>query len=143
MGQNLSGSQGASLPPVVDRYRKLGWSRSDLHNHLSGENIPSCSGCLSSLSASTQEKLMEFILASQDEETGGFADRPGDYVSPPLSSPDSLLASFMSLVLELTHTHTHTKTIGNCSLFDFPFPPQHTCRLTHSTPCLVWPASHC
>ena len=28
-----------------------------------------------------QEKLTEFILASQDEETGGFADRPGDMVS--------------------------------------------------------------
>ena len=28
-----------------------------------------------------QEKLVEFILASQDEETGGFADRPGDWVS--------------------------------------------------------------
>ena len=23
---------------------------------------------------------MEFILASQDDETGGFADRPGDWV---------------------------------------------------------------
>lgn len=27
-----------------------------------------------------QEKLAEFILACQDEETGGFADRPGDWV---------------------------------------------------------------
>ncbi len=27
-----------------------------------------------------QEKLCEFILASQDDETGGFADRPGDMV---------------------------------------------------------------
>ena len=28
-----------------------------------------------------QEKLVQFILACQDEETGGFADRPGDIVS--------------------------------------------------------------
>ena len=28
-----------------------------------------------------QEKLTEFILASQDEETGGFSDRPGNMVS--------------------------------------------------------------
>ena len=27
-----------------------------------------------------QEKLTQFILASQDEETGGFSDRPGDWV---------------------------------------------------------------
>jgi geranylgeranyl transferase type-2 subunit beta len=27
-------------------------------------------------------KLTEFILASQDDETGGFADRPGDWVDP-------------------------------------------------------------
>ena len=27
-----------------------------------------------------QEKLTEFILACQDEETGGFSDRPGDWV---------------------------------------------------------------
>lgn len=30
----------------------------------------------------SKEKLTEFILASQDEETGGFADRPGDMVDP-------------------------------------------------------------
>lgn len=29
-----------------------------------------------------KEKLAKFILASQDEETGGFADRPGDMVDP-------------------------------------------------------------
>ena len=29
-----------------------------------------------------QDKLAEFILASQDEETGGFSDRPGDEVGP-------------------------------------------------------------
>ncbi|ESO88555.1 hypothetical protein LOTGIDRAFT_165337 [Lottia gigantea] len=29
-----------------------------------------------------KNKLIEFILASQDEETGGFADRPGDMVDP-------------------------------------------------------------
>jgi len=29
-----------------------------------------------------KEKLVRFILASQDEETGGFADRPGDMVDP-------------------------------------------------------------
>lgn len=29
-----------------------------------------------------QDKLIQFILASQDEETGGFADRPGDMVDP-------------------------------------------------------------
>lgn len=29
-----------------------------------------------------QEKLTRFILACQDEETGGFADRPGDMVDP-------------------------------------------------------------
>jgi len=29
-----------------------------------------------------KEKLCRFILASQDEETGGFADRPGDVVDP-------------------------------------------------------------
>ncbi|GFR59722.1 geranylgeranyl transferase type-2 subunit beta, partial [Elysia marginata] len=28
------------------------------------------------------EKLVQFILACQDEETGGFADRPGDMVDP-------------------------------------------------------------
>lgn len=28
-----------------------------------------------------QDKLTEFILASQDDETGGFSDRPGDWVS--------------------------------------------------------------
>lgn len=28
-----------------------------------------------------QEKLTEFILACQDSETGGFTDRPGDWVS--------------------------------------------------------------
>lgn len=28
-----------------------------------------------------KEKLRRFILACQDEETGGFADRPGDMVS--------------------------------------------------------------
>lgn len=31
---------------------------------------------------SLQEKLVKFILACQDDETGGFADRPGDIVSP-------------------------------------------------------------
>lgn len=30
---------------------------------------------------SLQEKLTEYILACQDEETGGFSDRPGDMVS--------------------------------------------------------------
>lgn len=29
-----------------------------------------------------QEKLIDFILACQDSETGGFSDRPGDWVSP-------------------------------------------------------------
>ncbi|KAK3599249.1 hypothetical protein CHS0354_012857 [Potamilus streckersoni] len=29
-----------------------------------------------------KEKLVRFILACQDEETGGFADRPGDVVDP-------------------------------------------------------------
>ena len=29
-----------------------------------------------------REKLCSFILACQDEETGGFADRPGDTVDP-------------------------------------------------------------
>eukprot|EP00112_Aurelia_sp_Birch-Aquarium-sp1_P003054 Seg1342.11 transcript_id=Seg1342.11/GoldUCD/mRNA.D3Y31 product="Geranylgeranyl transferase type-2 subunit beta" protein_id=Seg1342.11/GoldUCD/D3Y31 len=29
-----------------------------------------------------KDKLCRFILASQDEETGGFADRPGDMVDP-------------------------------------------------------------
>jgi len=29
-----------------------------------------------------REKLRHYILASQDEETGGFADRPGDMVDP-------------------------------------------------------------
>ena len=28
-----------------------------------------------------QEKLTTFILACQDDETGGFADRPGDMVN--------------------------------------------------------------
>jgi len=27
-----------------------------------------------------QEKLIKFILATQDEETGGISDRPGDMV---------------------------------------------------------------
>lgn len=27
-------------------------------------------------------KLKEFILSTQDKETGGFADRPGDYPDP-------------------------------------------------------------
>lgn len=31
----------------------------------------------------TQEKLTKFILACQDSETGGFTDRPGDWVSLP------------------------------------------------------------
>ena len=31
-------------------------------------------------SSTLQEKLVRFILACQDEETGGFADRPGDMV---------------------------------------------------------------
>lgn len=30
-----------------------------------------------------REKLRCFILACQDEETGGFADRPGDMVNNP------------------------------------------------------------
>ena len=30
--------------------------------------------------SSFQEKLKSYILACQDEETGGFADRPGDMV---------------------------------------------------------------
>lgn len=38
---------------------------------------------------------MEFILASQDDETGGFADRPGDWVGP---APSSFLS--------LAHTTT-------------------------------------
>ena len=29
-----------------------------------------------------KDKLVKFILASQDDETGGFADRPGDMVDP-------------------------------------------------------------
>lgn len=29
-----------------------------------------------------REKLVRFILASQDHETGGFADRPGNMVDP-------------------------------------------------------------
>jgi len=29
-----------------------------------------------------KDKLIKFILAAQDEETGGFADRPGDMVDP-------------------------------------------------------------
>ena len=29
-----------------------------------------------------QDKLTQFILACQDEETGGIADRPGDMVDP-------------------------------------------------------------
>jgi geranylgeranyl transferase type-2 subunit beta len=29
-----------------------------------------------------KRKLTQFILASQDEETGGFSDRPGDWVDP-------------------------------------------------------------
>jgi len=29
-----------------------------------------------------QDKLKSFMLACQDEETGGFADRPGDMVDP-------------------------------------------------------------
>ena len=28
-----------------------------------------------------QGKLIKFILACQDDETGGFADRPGDMVN--------------------------------------------------------------
>ena len=36
----------------------------------------------SSLFFFLQEKLTQFILACQDEETGGFSDRPGDCVSP-------------------------------------------------------------
>ncbi|XP_046844086.1 geranylgeranyl transferase type-2 subunit beta-like [Xenia sp. Carnegie-2017] len=30
----------------------------------------------------SKEKLIEFILACQDDETGGFSDRPGDMVDP-------------------------------------------------------------
>ena len=32
-----------------------------------------------------KEKIVEYILACQDDETGGFADRPGDMVSQILS----------------------------------------------------------
>jgi geranylgeranyl transferase type-2 subunit beta len=32
-----------------------------------------------------KRKLTQFILASQDEETGGFSDRPGDWVNLSLS----------------------------------------------------------
>ena len=35
--------------------------------------------CVSFLSL-IQDKLRSYILACQDEETGGFADRPGDMV---------------------------------------------------------------
>ena len=33
-----------------------------------------------------QDKLRSYILACQDEETGGFADRPGDMVRVIISS---------------------------------------------------------
>ena len=32
------------------------------------------------IAALFQDKLRSYILACQDEETGGFADRPGDMV---------------------------------------------------------------
>ncbi|TKC44626.1 hypothetical protein EI555_006365, partial [Monodon monoceros] len=38
--------------------------------------------CTGFLAITRQEKLHSFILACQDEETGGFADRPGDMVDP-------------------------------------------------------------
>lgn len=42
-----------------------------------------------------REKLRSFILACQDEETGGFADRPGDMASTiPWFCSFSLLAGF-------------------------------------------------
>ena len=38
------------------------------------DRLATCSFC------TLQEQLTKFILACQDEETGGFADRPGDMV---------------------------------------------------------------
>ena len=67
----------------------------------------------SPLNIHLQEKLTEFILASQDEETGGFADRPGDMVS------------------WLLWCHDDITTV----LYRF--------RLIHSTLSLAWQASHC
>ena len=40
----------------------------------------------------SQEKLTEFILASQDEETGGFSDRPGDEVILLILKPRSIIS---------------------------------------------------
>lgn len=51
-----------------------------------------------------QEKLTEFILASQDEETGGFADRPGDLVSQLSCLLPLLLYVHLSLQVDPFHT---------------------------------------
>jgi len=41
-----------------------------------------------------REKLRCFILACQDEETGGFADRPGDMVNNHLLNKIYLIENF-------------------------------------------------
>ena len=41
-----------------------------------------------------REKLRSFILACQDEETGGFADRPGSTISPGLSANPPVSSSW-------------------------------------------------
>ena len=59
---------------------------------------------MSQLYCIIQEKLVEFILASQDDETGGFADRPGDWVSQPPPPPP--LSTLLLLLTQVDPFHT-------------------------------------
>ncbi len=49
------------------------------------------------------EKLKEYILSCQDEETGGFADRPGNFVLNILTDTFLIMAYYFSKVIWLIH----------------------------------------
>ena len=67
--------------------------------------IPYLSEIWTKIFRSIQEKLVKFILACQDDETGGFADRPGDMVCENLSTSctDTSIQSMMIHVLFALH----------------------------------------
>ena len=48
--------------------------------------------------------MTAFILASQDEETGGFADRPGDMVSWLLLHHDDVTTTVLIIQVDPFHT---------------------------------------
>ena len=56
--------------------------------------VLSCLAILGRLHWIDRKKLTEFILASQDHETGGISDRPGD-----LPDPFHTLVSFCSVLM--------------------------------------------